>query len=216
MMEMQASISGVKQLGSNVWETSLSPSEVRRLCDCTNSIGAVSVVILSDAPTHVGADKMTFDIAGAAVTNVGSTARTLIINGKAPPTIHDRLARQRELKAEYSEGDKIFLNCLKILPPEVRTAGEKLLAEIRNHFPGSLRRVSETRFQETPDNFWFVTVQPRAKSILITVRGLPDIFQPSTLNILEDRRPYSRFKVNSVADVSEAVRILRTAVKRVR
>jgi len=38
-------------------------------------------------------------------------------------------------------------------------------------------RISLRRFQETPDNFWFVTVQPRDRSLSITVRGLPDRFK---------------------------------------
>jgi len=211
MLEVKMSLSGAKSPGGGIWEVELAPSDVRRLGESGKNVGAISVIALNPAPS-VEAGKISFDAKTATVLNVGSTSRALIIDSYKAPTIFDRIKLRNE--APISAGDRQFLDSLEILPETVREAGKNLLREIRSHFPGDLKRVAATRFQETPDNFWFVTVQPRVESILITVRGLPERFKPSTLAILLDRRPYSRFKIRSIKDVPEAVRIIRSAIRK--
>jgi hypothetical protein len=213
MLEIQMSLSGAKFLASEVWEVQLAPSEVRRLGDGGKSIGAVSIVLLSEKPNTEGAT-LRFNETHATVLNVGATGRTLIVDGYKAPSIMDQLLSKREKHEAVSSGDRQFLDSLERLPAPSREAGENLLREVRAHFRGELKRITAARFQETPDNFWFVTVQPRAESILVTVRGLPERFKPSTLAILEDRRPYSRFKVRSLKDIPEAVRIIRSAIRK--
>lgn len=218
-MEMRVSFPIEKVVGSKIWEAKLSPRDVRRLKESPNGFGAVSVLILSASPVIEGG-RIQFDADAASIVNVGSTDRIIVIDGTTPKSALERFRTEtsnREVaKRKFSPGDQLFLNGLGALPKEVSDAGTQLLTQIRTHFHGELRRVSDGRFQETPDNFWFATIQPRVKSILITVRGMPDRFKPSTLNILEDRRPYSRFKVQSQADVTEAFRIIKGAIRRVR
>ncbi len=207
------SLSGAKPLAPGVWEAALAPSEVRRLGDGGKNIGAVSGVLLSEKPISENA-QLRFNEAHATVLNVGTTSRTLIVDGYRPPSLLDKFLSKREGREVVSSGDRQFLDSLEQLPGPVREAGEGLLREVRAHFRGELKRVTAARFQETPDNFWFATVQPRAESILITVRGLPERFGSSSLKILEDRRPYSRFKIQSMKDVPEAVRIIRGAIRK--
>lgn len=106
------------------------------------------------------------------------------------------------------------MSALSQLPNRVRDAGIEILKGVRANFPGQLRAVSARRFQETPDNFWFVTIQPRDRSLVITVRGLPDRFGSRKLDIIADRSPYSRFKVRGPSDVAEAVDVILHALRR--
>jgi hypothetical protein len=46
------------------------------------------------------------------------------------------------------------------------------------------------------------------------VRGLPDRFNVTTLNIVVDRPPYSRFKVGGMGNVAEAVKVILAAVRK--
>jgi hypothetical protein len=211
MLEVKMSLSGTKSLGVGVWEVELAPSDVRRLGESGKSIGAISVIALDTSPA-AEAGRISFDAKTATVLNVGSTSRALIVDGYKAPSLIDRIRLKNEVP--ISAGDQQFLDSLEILPEPVRDAGKSLLREVRSHFPGDLKRVAAMRFQETPDNFWFVTVQPRVESILITVRGLPERFKPSILAIMLDRRPYSRFKVRSIKDVPEATRIIRSAIRK--
>jgi len=213
MLEMQVSIPNLVTPGAGVWETVLAPREVRRLGEPSKSVGAVSVLVLSGGAVSPKDGRIQFDIDQVTVVNVGSTDRTIVIDGGRPFNIFESL-RAKSPAGKLTGGDQDFLSALSTLPIEVRDAGQKLLSEVRNHFPGELKRVSVGRYQETPDNFWFVTIQPRAKSLLITVRGLPDRFQSTSLKVLEDRRPYSRFKIFSTDDVREASRIIRSAIRK--
>jgi len=124
------------------------------------------------------------------------------------------LSEIRTSSVQYGPGDRQFLHTLEELPDNVKQAGAQILASVRHHFPGDLHPRPGRRFQETPDNFWFVTVQPRDRSLSITVRGLPDRFKVSRLRIVADRSPYSRFKVKGLDDVSEAVTVILSAVRK--
>lgn len=73
MLEIQVSLSDVKELGLGVWEGELSPSDVRRLGETNKNIGSVSIVALSGKPRS-DQNRIQFDAQTATVLNVGSTS----------------------------------------------------------------------------------------------------------------------------------------------
>lgn len=216
-MGIEIAVAGAIQIKSDVWETHLAPSEVRTIGPCSSAVGAVTVLLLSNPIFDQETQTIRFPPQSAAVLNVGNTSRTIIVSGdngsglNAPSVTRTGL---RDFSAQVGTGDGQYLRSLDELPDDLKRAGELILQQVREHFPGDLRAVGARRFQETPDNFWFVTIQPRVESLSITVRGLPSRFHVENLNVIEDRRPYSRFKVRGTVDVPEAVQIILNAVRK--
>jgi hypothetical protein len=93
----------------------------------------------------------------------------------------------------------------------LKGAAKKILAEVRSRHPGDLKRGLRMNFNNVPDNFWGIIIQPRARSLLITVRGTPDHFQPSSLDLKPNRGSYTRFIVDRLEQVDETLRIIRSA-----
>jgi len=124
-MEIQIRLENVKSLATGIWETSLTPSDVRRLGDNGKNFGAVSVVALSDRPL-AKANEISFDAKTVSVLNVGTTDRTIIIDGYKAPSILDTLKQKYEQR-RTSVGDQQFLDSLEKLPDSVRDAGRNLL-----------------------------------------------------------------------------------------
>lgn len=215
-MGIEITVANVSQLRDGLWETELAPREVRTLGPCPSSIGGVTVLLVAKPTFDRATSAIRFAPQAVTVLNVGNTSRAIIVNGgdvaqaEAKPAAPAISSSPRHIRA----GDDQYLRSLADLPDDLKRAGESILHQVREHFPGDLRAVGTRRFQETPDNFWFVTVQPRDESLSITVRGLPDRFHVARLKIVEDRRPYSRFKVRGMSDVPEAVQVILHAVRK--
>lgn len=215
-MGIEVTVGEVVRVGEGLWETRLSPREVRGLGACGTAVGAVSVVLLREFSFDGEQKAVSFSPNATTLLNVGNGNRVILIaaGSDAAPLGSATTLATGLVHATLGSGDSQFLRALKELPDGTRQAGEAILIQVRNHFPGDLRAVGARRFQETPDNFWFVTVQPRDQSLSITVRGLPDRFAGSKLKIVEDRRPYSRFKVRAMTEVPEAVAVIRRAIRK--
>jgi hypothetical protein len=87
-------------------------------------------------------------------------------------------------------------------------AAKDLFSLVRQLYPGDLKRGKLMNFSNTPDNFWYVIVQPQMQALSITVRGGPERFQPSTLELKPDRPGYTRFKLQASKDTPEVLRII--------
>lgn len=134
------------------------------------------------------------------------------------------------------DGDQMFI---QKLPEGLRMLGEAILGAVRKKHDGDLKYyTSGDRYVETPDNFWTVKIQPRAKSLVITVRGLPGSFHgdadfevspkagassalvrrlatPSDgkIELKRDRGSSSRFTLKDQAQLETAGRIIEWAAK---
>jgi hypothetical protein len=211
-MALELSIPNAKEIAPGVWEAPIGPRDMRAFEGSGATMGQVSVILLQEPYNFVQKELvLRFPLAAARALNVGSTSKAIVIASGARDAILPRTPHA----AALGRGDQTFLKALEDLPMQLKDAGDELLRNVRAQCPGDLRPLSNgRRFQETPDNFWFVTVQPRDESLSITVRGLPDRFSATRLKIVEDRRPYSRFKIKSKADVAEAVLVILSAVRR--
>jgi hypothetical protein len=97
---------------------------------------------------------------------------------------------------------------------DARKAALRILAEVRKLYPGDLKRGQRSNFKNTPDNFWYVIVQPRAQSLSITVRGAVDRFRSERLELKQDRPGYTRFTLHHPSDVAEAMNIIQQSKRK--
>ena len=122
----------------------------------------------------------------------------------APPKPKPPKLAEYELSQPLATGDKLFLS---ELPPEMRELGEKLLSTVRSKFPGELSYEPRfAKFDETPEIFWTVKIQPYDKSLRITVRGTPDSFpEIQGVDLKVDKFGYSAFVITSKGQIPSAL-----------
>ena len=112
-------------------------------------------------------------------------------------------------------GDREFLQLVhNELPDPMQRAAAQLLESVRKRYPGELKRGLSRNFSETPDNFWYVIVQPRAEELSITVRGTVDHFSRVSKLEIKDDRGNTRFKVRGPDDVEAALELIFHARRR--
>ena len=141
-----------------------------------------------------------------AVTSPPKPAKPAEPAQKAPPPSKPKPPKQPEyeLSQPLATGDKLFLS---ELPPEMRDLGEKLLSTVRSKFPGELCYEPRfAKFDETPEIFWTVKIQPYDKSLRITVRGTPDSFlEIPGLDLKVDKFGYSAFVITHKGQIPSAL-----------
>jgi hypothetical protein len=235
-MSLKLTIEGAKLIEKGVWKARLKPEETSALGKCSSRSGPYSVLLLN---AKVGfnerAQSITFDPNATRLLNIGSTDQIIIIRGgpsqvtisgvaeqplPGKPLIDEKqqnIAVQKkipdhELGNALSTGDKLFLS---ELPPELREMGEALLSSVRAEFKGELRyEPRSAKFDETPEIFWTVKIQPQDKSLRLTVRGIPDTFQLiQGIDLKVDKFGYSAFVITHKGQVSGAVSAIRQGAK---
>lgn len=219
-MAMKLVVDEVRQLGPDLWLAPLSPHEVQGLGSCRTSKGQRSVILLTNPHFSETGGTLQFDPMEAIPLNVGTTSEAIIVGARALPearassvTSDGKPAAVAD-KRSYGPGDTEFLRLVGDLNDAPRQAARLLLQTVRSEYPGDLERGQRYNFKNTPDNFWYVIVQPQAQALSITVRGRPDRFT-SSLELKEDRPGYTRFKVASPDHVQEAMKVIRASRKRI-
>ena len=124
----------------------------------------------------------------------GSPQKTPPPDSSSDPDLSDNLLT----------GDKLFLS---ELPLDLRDLGENLLSGVRNQFPGELTyEPRSAKFDETPEIFWTVKIQPKVKSLRVTVRGRPNNFKKFTgISLTSDRFGYSAFVLKNKSQIRGAI-----------
>ena len=218
-MALKVSIEEVKCTGRGIWEVAIDPSELRRLGACQNAYGNVSVLLLTESVYLEHEGRLEFEPSAARLLNVGSTSETVVISSIIRKSFNgsENSKAIGERPETYGTGDKLFLRDLEPRCPDMLPVGEKLLSDIRREFAGDLKFHERSgRFVESPDSFWTVKIQPRDRSLRITVRGTAEKFvgvQGSML-LQPDRPGYSTFKVINIGDVPAAVSVIRQAARK--
>ncbi len=82
------------------------------------------------------------------------------------------------------------------------------MAGVRHRSTGDLKRGKARNFSDTPDNFWYVIVQPQISQLSITVRGPVEHFEGVAKLPLKDDRGDTLFKVTDEADVAAALDLI--------
>jgi hypothetical protein len=235
-MSLKLTIEGAKLIEKGVWRARLKPEETSAFGKCSSRSGPYSVLLL-DAKVGFNerAQSITFDPNATRLLNIGSTDQIIILRGgpsqvpvsrgaeqplpvkplinkKEQNTVVQKKIPDHELGNVLTTGDKLFLS---ELPPELREMGEALLSSVRGEFKGELRyEPRSAKFDETPEIFWTVKIQPQDKSLRLTVRGVPDAF-PSLdgIDLKVDKFGYSAFVITHKGQISGAVSAIRQAAK---
>jgi len=213
-----------KPLQSGVWLLEMAPHQIRLFGDCRRAEGERSVLLVSAARFDADARTLTFDVGAVTPLNVGRSNTAIVIdqedltvpeveNSSSPslqPTKYptSTIPVPASSPGSYGPGDREFLSVASEMPDLGRRTAELLLAEVRKRSSGDLKRGQQRNFSNTPDNFWYVVVQPRIGELSVTVRGEPSRFSSGRLAVKPDRPGYTRFKVTSPEDVDEAIRII--------
>ena len=111
------------------------------------------------------------------------------------------------VQEELYEGDERFIAGLSKLPPLQQKLGKELLKAIREVHSGKLKYFSKSqKYVESPDNFWVIKIQPRAKSLRIVVYGSPNRHRgKKSIELKDDMKGYSTFILKNPEQLEESV-----------
>jgi hypothetical protein len=173
---------------------------------CDSAAGSRSVILMKDANFDGSRSELTFDIGDVSALNVGSTASTVAVLSSLSSAAASQFSYA---EASMSKGDQEFIDLTReLLNPAMQEAAAGLLASVRRRASGELKRGLARNFSETPDNFWYVIVQPRVQQLSITVRGPKSQFEGVTHLPVKDDRGNTLFKVVGLEDVEAAVKLI--------
>jgi hypothetical protein len=168
------------------------------------SRGSTSILLVQSPAFDEENERLTAVADGLTLLNLGTTNRTIVVDAK----LHDAGATGAGTSSE-APGDREYRTLVDMhLKGEAREVAHDILTKIREIGPGDLKRGERNNFSNTPNNFWYVIVQPRTQCLSITVRGEPETFGASSLQLVTDRPGYTRFQLRSSADLDEALRIV--------
>jgi hypothetical protein len=203
--------------GPGVWVFEMPPHQVRLFGSPSQSVGQRSVVLLKACQFSERLGSLQFDIDDAIALNVGTQPSAIAILADLEDDKKVRAAAQERPSGvvAYAPGDRQFLALTRqLLPDNMHKAAEKLLAGVRERSPGELKRGQARNFSDTPDNFWYVIVQPRVEQLSITVRGPVEHFEPMARLPIKDDRGNTLFKITGEADVPKALELIFHAKRR--
>lgn len=217
-MGLKMLLEGASQGGEGVWSVRVPPHQIPLLGVPKMISGARSVLLVKGVRFAPESSALQLDVDSVNVLNQGTTAEAVVIEamglrgsdtGIVASTNHNRTP------ADRGPGDTEFLQLVeRDLRGDARAAAEAVLREVRSRYPGDLERGLRQNFKNTPDNFWYVIIQPRKQSLSITVRGEPDRFLESSLDLKVDRPGYTRFSLRHPEEVPEALRVIERSKRR--
>ncbi len=212
-MTMTISLHDVTQIDSHVWRASIDRPETSIFKRAgSNKIGQLTVILVHSPPEFdATANTLSFAPASATLLNQGFADQAIIIYS---PSFSRRASTGEGDRS--SDGDERFLEFLR---NDLTTIGTSLLRGVRKFFPeGTLVfHPRSGKYVESPQNFWTVRIQPRDKSLRITVYGSPESFQlgdSPTVKLKKDMASYSVFKVADERQIPDAIAIIKQAYRK--
>jgi hypothetical protein len=217
-MSIRFVFDGIQQVGAAVWFSPMIAEEVRLIGGMQTTLGARTVIAVLNPVFREAESRLEVEPSACHVLNLGKGAGAYFIDLGAEVPSHlpsAELADSGDRPLPMMKpGDRAFLEKISRMSPELQQAGTRILSAVRRQVPQGELRLEGKRFVERPDNFWTVTPQPREPSLAITLRGKPDRFSSSRVDVRKDRRPYSRLKVTRDSDVEEVIRIILSAKRK--
>lgn len=201
------------EIAPQIWSFSMAPHLVMHLGKPSHSVGDRSIIIFNDWDYDAEKRYLNFEIEAATAVNIGTTTSVIGVAGSviAPHNMPDVDANLNT----FGPGDIDFLNLTKNeMSHDMAVVAEKLLTAVRHRSPGNLKRGQSRNFSETPDNFWYVIVQPRINELSITVRGPVEHFKPVANLTIKDDRGNTRFKVQGIQDIEAATELIFHAIRK--
>lgn len=218
-MTIRFSITNVTDLGNDLWLGKAGPDELAIMGQPLQSVGNRSVVLVAQATYNPSDKSLTFDRHDVQVLNSGTGSQTVFVGDNIGKDSTNNLARGETDQVDApspskNRRDNDYLAEVNQLSRDVQLAGNYILENVRKFYNGDLQRGKQRNFTERPDNFWAVRVQPRDDSLVVTVRGEPDRFSSTLLDLKPDQHGYTRFKVRNAREAEEALRIIKYAKRK--
>jgi hypothetical protein len=196
-----------------LWITKVPPHELGMFGAPNASRGTTSVLLVTKPQFDEDKDQLAVEAERVVLLNIGSSSRTFVIaadGGEALGATVDALAAE-------GPGDRDFRYLVDVhLKGEACEAAHAILTRIRATSHGDFKRGERNNFSNTPDNYWYVIVQPRMQALSITVRGDVEKFLPSTLTLVTDRPGFTRFQLRSLDEIEEAQRLIKASTRKQR
>ena len=203
-------ITNANQISEGLWSFEMPPHQVRHFGNAPSSVGSRSIMIFSNYEFDAKAGELNFESDDVVAINIGT--EPIVIGLEAQSQIKEKPGNSIHQKLEerpFGRGDREFLRMTKNdLPIAMQKAALALLNGVRARSAGDLKKGKSRNFSETPDNFWYVIVQPRIEQLSITVRGAVDHFENIAKLPIKDDRGNTLFKVTCEEDVADALQII--------
>lgn len=198
-----------ERIANGVWKLEMSPHEVRLFGAGAKTVGPRSVLLLKNYKFDEGASALSFDLEDAIALNVGTQSEAIAVSAIVQPRIEITASGDPAGGGVFGPGDQEFLSLAKAAfnPPMAKVAAA-LLSGVRERSVGDLKRGKARNFSDTPDNFWYVIIQPQIQQLSITVRGAVDHFEPYAGLPIKNDRGNTLFKVTSEKDVPAALKMI--------
>ena len=220
-MAMRVSIN-VQEGCDGVWSASVPTHELSALGKAWKSFDGPSILLLGDCAYDEKSLCIEFEMSSAHLLNLGTTDTAIFIRGGQDKSTNalehnGSVYGAKEGGEEMGIGDKQFLESVAQNVPHLLEISTLLLKGIRESYAGDLECNEKRRFTQRPDNFWAVRIQPRDKSLSITVHGLPNKFPDfKGIDLKVDRPPYSRFKLKGKEQLDAALALILQAQQHLR
>lgn len=211
---MKIVIDNVKFISDDIFQVKLTRDELGIFNKPAYDQGSYSILFVEQKPEYdTLRNSIYVDPLKSMLLNAGSTNYVLIINSedKERAEMIKSITTGKPLDRLIGVGgDRLFL---QKLPKEIKILGKNLLAGVREYYDGELKYYPKSnKFVETPKNFWSVKIQPRAKSLRITIKGeTNDFIEYADFTFKNDIRTFSSFILSDINKVKEAANIISLA-----
>jgi hypothetical protein len=210
-MNMQIIFPDSLEASRGLWITKVPPHQLTMFGSPSIPKGKSSVLMVIKPRYDEEKEELAVEAAQVLLLNLGTTARCVVIDADGGEALGETV----DALAAEGPGDKEFRYLVDVhLKGEARETAHTLLTKVRETSHGDLKRGERNNFSNTPDNFWYVIVQPRVQALSVTVRGELDKFQPSTLTLVTDRPGYTRFQLRSLDELEEAMRVISASTRK--
>jgi hypothetical protein len=215
-MALRMTATSVLEIKPGIWEFDMPPHQVRHFGNAGHAIGPQSVLLFRSCDYDADSHHLHFDLEDVSPINVGTTSKAIgIVIEPREKGVDEVPNLDRSGSITFGPGDREFLRLAESeLSETTAHVAEQLLRGVRQKSAGDLKRGKSRNFSETPDNFWYVIVQPRIDELSITVRGSVDHFEPVARLEIKDDRGNTRFKVKSKDDLPAALQIIFHAIRK--
>lgn len=215
-MTLKMTATDVLEIKPGIWAFDMPPHQVRHFGNAGHAIGPQSVLLFRSYDYDAGNHHLHFDIEDVSAINVGTTSKAIgIAVGPCEMDVDEASSLDALDSSSLGPGDREFLRLARSeLSAATAQVAEQLLLGVRRKSPGDLKRGKTRNFSETPDNFWYIIVQPRIDELSITVRGAVEHFEPIAQLEIKDDRGNTRFKVKSKDDLTAALQIIFHAIRK--
>ncbi len=219
-MSLSIAVPVLKVVSPGVWEVDIRSEDLSALGTPLFTGGPRSILFFTRAPTSIEANEIRVNPIGILVA-AASAQETL------PALAIDlSCAEEQESQAPMADRphgsplvspvnrDAEFFSSLGDQPEDLGLLARSVVQFARALAPTGYLELagSSGRWVERPNNFWSIKVQPRARSISVTVAGsVADHTQFPDIVLKQDRGSYSRFTMASQGQLSSACRLIREA-----